>query len=163
MAELSRPGRDPREKFEYFSFTEGVNEISDLKVGMKLPGKVTNITKFGAFVDIGVHQDGLVHLSQLANRYIKDPNEVVSVNQTVEVTITEIDVARKRIALSMKKDEVETVKQMKKAGVTNEKRAGEKPKNTNSKLSNTGNKKVERPVKKESMDSKLAALLKKFS
>src|SRR5690606_20943037 len=98
MAELSRPGRDPREKFEYFSFAEGINEISDLKIGMKLPGKVTNITKFGAFVDIGVHQDGLIHLSQLANRYIKDPNDVVSVNQTVEVTVIEIDVPRKRIA-----------------------------------------------------------------
>jgi uncharacterized protein len=105
MAELAKPGRDPREKFEAFSFTEGVNSITDLKAGMKLPGIVTNITAFGAFVDIGVHQDGLVHLSQIANRFIKDPNEVLKVQQQVEVTVTEVDVARKRIALSMKTDE----------------------------------------------------------
>ena len=105
MAELAKPGRDPREKFEAFSFTEGVNAISDLKVGMKLPGIVTNITAFGAFVDIGVHQDGLVHLSQMANRYIKDPNEVLKVHQQVEVTVTEVDASRKRIALSMKTEE----------------------------------------------------------
>jgi uncharacterized protein len=102
MAELAKPGRDPREKFEAFSFTEGVNEIKDLIVGMKLPGIVTNITAFGAFVDIGVHQDGLVHLSQITNRYIKDPNEVLKVHQQVEVTVTEVDVNRKRISLSMK-------------------------------------------------------------
>ncbi|RFZ82807.1 RNA-binding transcriptional accessory protein [Mucilaginibacter terrenus] len=105
MAELAKPGRDPREQFEAFSFTEGVNAISDLKVGMKLPGIVTNITNFGAFVDIGVHQDGLVHLSQITNRYIKDPNEVLKVHQRVEVTVTEVDVNRKRISLSMKENE----------------------------------------------------------
>lgn len=105
MAELDKPGRDPREQFELFSFTEGVNEISDLKVGMKLPGIVTNITNFGAFVDIGVHQDGLVHLSQITNRFIKDPNEVLKVHQKVEVTVTEVDVNRKRISLSMKANE----------------------------------------------------------
>jgi uncharacterized protein len=105
MAELAKPGRDPREKFEAFSFTEGVNSITDLKAGMKLPGIVTNITNFGAFVDIGVHQDGLVHLSQITNRFIKDPNEVLKVHQQVEVTVTEVDVNRKRISLSMKTDE----------------------------------------------------------
>jgi uncharacterized protein len=105
IQELAKPGRDPREKFEAFSFTEGINSIADLKVGMTLPGIVTNITAFGAFVDIGVHQDGLVHLSQLANRFVKDPNEVVKVHQQVEVTVTEVDVNRKRIALSMKKEE----------------------------------------------------------
>jgi uncharacterized protein len=105
MAELAKPGRDPREKFEAFSFTEGVNSITDLKAGMKLPGIVTNITNFGAFVDIGVHQDGLVHLSQITNRFIKDPNEVLKVHQPVEVTVTEVDVNRKRISLSMKTDE----------------------------------------------------------
>ncbi|SNS73637.1 uncharacterized protein SAMN06295967_12020 [Belliella buryatensis] len=104
MEELSKPGRDPRETFEVFNFQEGVNEMSDLKVGMKLPGIVTNITKFGAFVDIGVHQDGLVHLSHLADKFINDPNEVVTVNQKVEVTVMEIDIARKRIGLSMKSD-----------------------------------------------------------
>jgi uncharacterized protein len=105
MAELAKPGRDPREQFEAFSFTDGVNAIGDLKVGMKLPGIVTNITNFGAFVDIGVHQDGLVHLSQITNRYIKDPNEVLKVHQKVEVTVTEVDVNRKRIALSMKEND----------------------------------------------------------
>jgi uncharacterized protein len=105
IAELAKPGRDPREQFEAFSFTEGVNAIGDLKVGMKLPGIVTNITNFGAFVDIGVHQDGLVHLSQITNRYIKDPNEVLKVHQQVEVTVTEVDVNRKRISLSMKENE----------------------------------------------------------
>jgi uncharacterized protein len=105
MDELAKPGRDPREKFETFSFTEGVNSITDLKAGMKLPGIVTNITNFGAFVDIGVHQDGLVHLSQITNRFIKDPNEVLKVHQQVEVTVTEVDVNHKRISLSMKTDE----------------------------------------------------------
>ncbi|PWG82034.1 Tex family protein [Pararcticibacter amylolyticus] len=105
LQELAKPGRDPREKFETFSFTDGVNEIGDLRTGMKLPGIVTNITNFGAFVDIGVHQDGLVHLSQLSNRFVKDPNEVVKVHQKVEVTVTEVDVARRRISLSMKKEE----------------------------------------------------------
>jgi len=105
LQELAKPGRDPREQFEAFSFTEGVNSIEDLKVGMILPGIVTNITNFGAFIDIGVHQDGLVHLSQLSNRFVKDPNEVVKVHQHVEVKVTELDVQRKRIALSMKNDE----------------------------------------------------------
>ena len=104
MEELSKPGRDPREGFELFSFQEGVNEIKDLKVGMKLPGIITNITKFGAFVDIGVHQDGLVHLSHLADKFITDANEVVTVNQKVEVTVMEVDIQRKRISLSMKSD-----------------------------------------------------------
>ncbi len=103
LAELAKPGRDPREQFEAFEFTEGVNEIKDLRVGMKLPGIVTNITNFGAFVDIGVHQDGLVHVSQLADKFVKDPNEIVKVAQKVMVTVTEVDEIRKRIALSMKK------------------------------------------------------------
>ncbi|WP_145858929.1 Tex family protein [Pedobacter suwonensis] len=102
LKELAKPGRDPREQFEAFNFTDGVNEISDLRVGMKLPGIVTNITNFGAFVDIGVHQDGLVHTSQLANRFVANPNDVVKVHQKVEVTVMEVDVARKRISLSMK-------------------------------------------------------------
>ncbi len=104
MGELEKPGRDPRQQFEAFSFTEGVNEIDDLKVGMKLPGIVTNVTNFGAFVDIGVHQDGLVHISHLADQFISNPAEVVSVQQKVEVTVLEVDVARKRISLSLKSD-----------------------------------------------------------
>jgi uncharacterized protein len=102
IAELAKPGRDPREQFEVFSFAEGVTEMKDLVPGMTLPGIVTNVTAFGAFVDVGVHQDGLVHISQLADRFIKDPNEVVKVHQRVTVTVTEVDTARKRIALSMK-------------------------------------------------------------
>ena len=105
MAELAKPGLDPREQFETFSFTDGVNSIADLRIGMKLPGIVTNITAFGAFVDIGVHQDGLVHLSQLANRFVSDPNEIVKVQQKVMVTVTEVDEKRKRISLSMKTEE----------------------------------------------------------
>jgi uncharacterized protein len=102
LAELSKPGRDPREKFEVFSFKEGVEKMEDLKPGMKLPGIVTNVTAFGAFVDIGVHQDGLVHISQLADSFVKDPSQVVKVHQKVMVTVTEVDLPRKRIALSMK-------------------------------------------------------------
>ena len=107
LKELARPGLDPRDKFEEFRFSEGVNSMTDLRLGMKLPGIVTNITAFGVFVDIGVHQDGLVHLSQLANRFVKDPNEIVKVSQQVEVTVTEVDVLRKRIALSMKTEQPE--------------------------------------------------------
>ncbi len=102
MAELAKPGRDPREKFEAFQFAEGVEKIEDVKPGMKLPGIVTNVTAFGAFVDIGVHQDGLVHISQLADRFVKDPSEVVKVHQRVTVTVMEVDLPRRRIALSMK-------------------------------------------------------------
>lgn len=102
VKELAKPGRDPREAFETFSFTDGVNEIADLRIGMKLPGIVTNITNFGAFVDIGVHQDGLVHTSQLANRFVANPNDIVKVQQRVEVTVLEVDAARKRISLTMK-------------------------------------------------------------
>ena len=101
LGELARPGRDPRQKFEVFSFQSGVEKIEDLKPGMKLP-IVTNVTAFGAFVDIGVHQDGLVHVSQIADRFVKDPGEVVKVSQKVMVTVTEVDLPRKRIALSMK-------------------------------------------------------------
>lgn len=102
ISELEKPGRDPREKFEVFSFDEKVHTLADLKVGMVLPGIVTNVTAFGAFVDIGVHQDGLVHISHLADKFVKDPNEVVSVQQKVKVTVMEVDIPRKRIALSLK-------------------------------------------------------------
>jgi uncharacterized protein len=102
LNELAKPGRDPRKQFEIFQFAEGVSKPEDLKPGMKLPGIVTNVTAFGAFVDIGVHQDGLVHVSQLADHFIKDASEVVKVQQRVEVTVIEVDMARKRIALSMK-------------------------------------------------------------
>ena len=102
VAELAKPGRDPRKQFEVFSFQEGVETMNDLKPGMKLPGIVTNVTAFGAFVDIGVHQDGLVHISQLADRFVQDPAEVVKVQQKVMVTVMEVDAGRKRIGLSMR-------------------------------------------------------------
>jgi len=102
IAELAKPGRDPRKQFEVFAFQDGVEKPSDLLVGMKLPGIVTNVTAFGAFVDVGVHQDGLVHVSQLADHFIKDAAEVVKVGQKVHVTVVEVDLKRNRIALSMK-------------------------------------------------------------
>jgi len=122
MQELAKPGRDPRQQFEAFSFADDVHEITDLKVGMKLPGIVTNVTKFGAFVDIGVHQDGLVHISEMADKYITDPAEVVKVGQKVQVTVLEVDTERRRIALSlrseakpeMKKSEKKDLKERKK-------------------------------------------------
>ncbi len=104
LNELSKPGRDPRESYEAFSFTEGVNDIKDLRTGMKLPGIVTNITAFGAFVDLGVHQDGLVHVSHLSDKFVSNPHDVVKVGQRVEVTVLEVEVNRKRIALSLKAD-----------------------------------------------------------
>lgn len=102
LAELSKPGRDPRDKFEVFAFAEGINTMNDVQVGMTLPGLVTNITKFGCFVDIGVHQDGLVHISQLSDKFVSDPADVVKVQQKVKVTVIEVDTERKRIGLSMK-------------------------------------------------------------
>jgi protein Tex len=141
VKELEKPGRDPRQTFEVFSFTEGVNEIKDLKIGMKLPGIVTNVTNFGAFVDIGVHQDGLVHISHLSDKFIKDPKEAVTVQQKVMVTVVEVDVQRKRIGLSMKSDPFA------------------QPGEPQSK----GNRPKQKPKEKEvSMEEKLAMLLNKF-
>jgi protein Tex len=102
LKELEKPGRDPRSAIEEFRFADGVSTMDDLKPGMKIPGIVTNITNFGAFVDVGVKQDGLVHISHLANRFISDPNEAVKLNQKVMVTVLEVDASRKRIALSLK-------------------------------------------------------------
>ena len=128
LNELAKPGLDPREQFEAFSFSDGVNSITDLQVGMTLPGIITNITAFGAFVDIGVHQDGLVHVSQLSNRFVKDPNEIVKVSQKVQVKVTEVDVARKRIALTMKTEEASPVKPKFKKPERNESQRVQKPK-----------------------------------
>lgn len=102
MAELARPGRDPREEFHAFSFAEGIEKMEDVRPGMRLPGIVTNVTAFGAFVDIGVHEDGLVHISQLANRFVKNAADVVKVHQQVMVTVLSVDLARRRISLTMK-------------------------------------------------------------
>ncbi|HEY9851998.1 MAG TPA: Tex family protein [Leptolyngbyaceae cyanobacterium] len=101
--ELEKPGRDPRAEFKYATFKEGIKEISDLKVGMELEGIVTNVANFGAFVDVGVHQDGLVHISQLADRFVKDPKEIVKVGQVVKVRVMEVNEKLKRIGLSMRK------------------------------------------------------------
>ena len=104
IAELEKPGRDPRPSFKTATFADGVDEITDLKPGMLLEGTVTNVAAFGAFVDIGVHQDGLVHVSQLADRFVKDPHEVVKAGDVVKVRVVEVDVKRKRIGLTMRKD-----------------------------------------------------------
>jgi len=107
LSELSKPGRDPREQFETFRFAEEVKKIEDVKPGMKLPGIVTNITAFGVFVDVGVHQDGLVHISELSHRFVKNPAELVKVHQKVSVTVLDVDLKRRRISLSMKDSQVQ--------------------------------------------------------
>lgn len=105
IKELDKPGRDPRPEFQTATFAEGVNEISDLEPGMVLEGVVSNVANFGAFVDIGVHQDGLVHISALTNKYVADPREVVKAGDIVKVKVMEVDVKRKRIGLSMRLDD----------------------------------------------------------
>jgi len=102
LAELAKPGRDPRSEFKVAHYSEGINELKDLKVGMVLEGVITNVTKLGAFVDIGVHQDGLIHISQLASTFIQNPSEVVAVGDVVRVKVLEVDLDRKRIAVSRK-------------------------------------------------------------
>jgi uncharacterized protein len=102
IEELRKPGRDPRDEFKYAKFESGIKEIKDLSIGMELEGIVTNVTNFGAFVDIGVHQDGMVHISELANRFVKHPSEVVKVGKIVKVKVLEINESLKRINLSMK-------------------------------------------------------------
>jgi uncharacterized protein len=132
LSELSKPGRDPREQFEPFRFAEGVEKIEDVKPGMKLPGIVTNITAFGVFVDIGVHQDGLVHISQVSKRFVKDPAEVVKVHQNVMVTVLDVDLERKRISLSMKDSQSQPDGIEKRGGRREkEKRQERKPKQRN--------------------------------
>ena len=105
LVELDKPGRDPRPEFRTAAFREGVQAIGDLTPGMQLEGVVTNVANFGAFVDIGVHQDGLVHVSQLADRFVKDPRDVVKAGDIVKVRVVEVDLPRKRIALTMKLQE----------------------------------------------------------
>jgi protein Tex len=107
LKELEKPGRDPRPEFKTAQFKENVANLADLKPGMMLEGVITNVTNFGAFVDIGVHQDGLVHISHLADRFIKDPREVVKTGDIVKVKVLEIDLARKRVSLTMKSEDSE--------------------------------------------------------
>ncbi len=104
LLELEKPGRDPRPVFKAATFKEGVESLAHLEVGMQLEGVVTNVANFGAFVDIGVHQDGLVHISQLADRFVKDPREVVKAGDIVKVRVVEVDIKRNRIALTMKRE-----------------------------------------------------------
>ena len=149
LIELEKPGRDPRSGFELFSFTDGINTIADLKIGVKLPGIVTNVTNFGAFVDIGVHQDGLVHISHLADIFVKDPQKFIAVQQKVMVTVVEVDVPRKRIGLSMKSDPFAQQAMP----------AAPQPKSFKREI----NREVQKPKEKEvSMEEKLAMLLNKF-
>jgi uncharacterized protein len=102
LAELAKPGRDPRSEFKVAQFAEGVNNLEDLKEGMILEGVITNVTQFGAFVDVGVHQDGLIHISELANEYVRAPSDVVSVGDVVRVKVLAVDLKRRRIAVSRK-------------------------------------------------------------
>jgi len=161
VTELEKPGRDPRKVFEVFSFTDGVNSIGDLKIGMRLPGLVTNVTNFGAFVDVGVHQDGLVHISHLSDNFIKDPQQVVSVQQKVMVTVVEVDVPRKRIGLSMKKDPFAQAEPQR----TSEGGKGKKDRPQGDKhrdnRDNRDNRQKEKP-KEMSMEEKMAMLLNKY-
>jgi uncharacterized protein len=104
MAELEKPGRDPRRVFRPFSFAQGLEKLEDLSPGLKIPGRVTNITAFGAFVDVGVHQDGLVHLSEMADHYVRTPSDAVRLGQEVLVTVLGVDVSRRRLSLSLKSE-----------------------------------------------------------
>jgi protein Tex len=155
LKELEKPGRDPRNQIEEFRFDDTIKTIEDVKVGMTVPGLVTNITNFGAFVDIGVKQDGLVHISQLSNSFVSDPNAVVKLQQKVMVTVTEVDVARKRIALTMKPASAE--KQV--AG--GEKKANDKKQTTGNKLNAAKTVKKEEPL--DAFQAKLMELKKKFN
>jgi uncharacterized protein len=162
VAELEKPGRDPRKVFEVFSFTDGVNAIGDLKIGMRLPGLVTNVTNFGAFVDIGVHQDGLVHISHLSDNFIKDPQQVVSVQQKVMVTVVEVDVPRKRIGLSMKKDPfAQEPQRTQEGGKGKKERPQGGPPPDRNRGENRESRSKEKP-KEMSMEEKLALLVNKF-
>jgi protein Tex len=160
LIELEKPGRDPRQTFEVFSFTDGVNTIGDLKIGMSLPGIVTNVTNFGAFVDIGVHQDGLVHISHLSDKFIKDPKEVVAVQQKVKVIVVEVDTARKRIGLSMKSDPFADQP----APAPKQKTVPKEQKGPKKEFKNKPSDRFkEKPKEKEiSMEEKLAMLVNKF-
>jgi uncharacterized protein len=133
LKELEKPGRDPRPSFKTATFADGVESMKDLKPGMLLEGVVTNVAGFGAFVDIGVHQDGLVHVSQLADRFVKDPHEVVKTGDIVRVRVIEVDMPRNRISLTMRKDGAEAVLEaggLRKPSVTAQDAKGKKGRNT---------------------------------
>lgn len=151
LKELDKPSRDPRDEIAIFEYAEGIKSMEDLRVGMTLPGVVTNITNFGAFVDVGVKQDGLVHISHLSNKYISNPNEAVKLNQKVTVTVLEVDPSRKRISLSMK---------------TNEPAQQQQPRNREQQRrpdNNNNNNKKAAPAPLNDFQAKLAELKKKFN
>ena len=147
--ELAKPGRDPRNTFELFEFTKGVNKIEDLKSGMVLPGIVTNVTDFGAFVDIGVHQDGLVHVSEMSDKFVQNPNDILKVHQRVKVKVVDVDFSRKRISLSMKTSE-------KPASVSS-------PSKNKERIKNFISKKEREKRQQEIMQAKLEELKAKFN
>ncbi|PUZ24395.1 uncharacterized protein GA0116948_107182 [Chitinophaga costaii] len=154
MKELDKPSRDPRDEIAIFEYADGIKSMEDVKVGMTLPGVVTNITAFGAFVDIGVKQDGLVHISHLSNRYVGNPNEVVKLNQKVTVTVLEIDPSRKRISLSMKEN----------TPAAPASSGRQEPRNNRPQPANSGHKKAEaKPAPVNDFQSKLDELRKKFN
>ncbi len=146
LDELAKPGRDPREKFEAFSFADGIEKIEDLRPGMKLPGIVTNITAFGAFVDIGVHQDGLVHVSQMADRFVKNPADIVKVQQKITVSVLEVDLARNRISLSMKSQAEKSGTGVENPSLKKAKNRKPKPKNKDKKNLSSGNTPFNNPL-----------------
>ncbi|RLC26196.1 MAG: RNA-binding transcriptional accessory protein [Deltaproteobacteria bacterium] len=146
LDELAKPGRDPRKKFEVFAFADGIEKIEDLRPGMKIPGIVTNITAFGAFVDIGVHQDGLVHVSQMADRFVKNPADIVKVQQKVTVTVLEVDLARNRISLSMKSQAEKSGTDVENSGLKKAQKRNKKPKNKNKKNLSSGNAPFNNPL-----------------
>ncbi|HVU56349.1 MAG TPA: helix-hairpin-helix domain-containing protein, partial [Puia sp.] len=154
MKELEKPGRDPRSVIEEFRFEETIKTMEDLKQGMTVPGIVTNITNFGVFVDIGVKQDGLVHISQLSNTYVSDPNQVVKLQQKVMVTVMEVDIARKRISLSMKGNKPAAGKPQAQGGGQRPGHPGKGP------VSKSAGDKADKPL--DPFQAKLAELKKKF-
>ena len=131
FTEIEKPGRDPRPEFKTAQFKEGINTLNDLQVGMVLEGVITNVANFGAFVDIGVHQDGLVHISALSDRFIKDPRDVVRVGQTVQVKVLEVDIDRKRVGLTLRlNDEAPAARNTAVAGGGASRNEGRRPKPT---------------------------------
>ena len=146
LDELAKPGRDPRKKFEAFTFVDGIEKIEHLRPGMKLPGIVTNITAFGAFVDIGVHQDGLVHISEMADKFVKNPADIVKVQQKVTVSVLEVDLVRNRISLSMKSQAEKSGTGVKNPGLKKAKNRKPKSKNKNKKNLSSRNARFNNPL-----------------
>ena len=165
--ELHKPGRDPRKDHETVQFDDTVSEIADIEKGMKLPGVITNVTHFGAFIDIAVHQDGLVHISRLSKKYIKDPLEVCTVGQKVDAWVLEVDEERKRISLSLNDPGfgVSKSQNSQKSEPGSKKKIKQEKKNKNKKTNTTKKGKEETPVRKSTgnFEEDMAALMEKFN